>query len=100
MMDELTAVQEQRPAAVSADNNAQENSGEQMLRDMDEVAVEIERTFSYDGYQVCRKEMFAHLRDPAVTIRKDSITFNTFHLPPWSRQQVFDSLFSVSNLCA
>ena len=76
-MDELTAVQEQRPAAVSADNNAQENSGEQMLRDMDEVAEEIERTFSYDWYQVCRKEMFAHLRDPAVTIRKDSITFNT-----------------------
>lgn len=26
---------------------------------------EFRRTFSYDGYQVVRKELFAHLRDPA-----------------------------------
>lgn len=38
---------------------------------------ELEDSFSYDGYQVVRKELFAHLREPAVTIRKDSITFNT-----------------------
>ena len=38
---------------------------------------EFEDTFSYDGYQVVRKELFAHLRDPAVTIRRDSVTFNT-----------------------
>ena len=38
---------------------------------------ELEETFSYDGYQVVRKELFAHLRDPAVTIRRDSVTFNT-----------------------
>ena len=38
---------------------------------------ELERTFSYDGYQVVRKELFAHLRDPAIVIRNDSITFNT-----------------------
>lgn len=35
----------------------------------------LESTFSYDGYQVVRKELFAHLRDPAIVIRKDSITF-------------------------
>lgn len=33
--------------------------------------------FSYDGYQIVRREMFAHIREPAVVIRKDSITFNT-----------------------
>lgn len=38
---------------------------------------ELEDSFSYDGYQVVRKELFAHQRDPAVTIRKDSVTFNT-----------------------
>ena len=38
---------------------------------------ELEDEFSYDGYQVVRKELFAHLRDPAMTIRKDSVTFNT-----------------------
>ena len=43
----------------------------------DAKAEELESTFSYDGYQVGRKELFAHLRDPAIVIRKDSITFNT-----------------------
>lgn len=43
----------------------------------DERGAEIQKTFSYDGYQIVRREMFAHLRDPAVTIREDSITFNT-----------------------
>lgn len=33
--------------------------------------------FSYDGYQVVRRELFAHLREPAVVIRRDSVTFNT-----------------------
>ena len=43
----------------------------------DAKAEELESTFSFDGYQVVRKELFAHLRDPAIVIRKDSITFNT-----------------------
>jgi len=43
----------------------------------DDKAIEIEKNFSYDGYQIVRREMFAHPREPAVTIRKDSITFNT-----------------------
>lgn len=43
----------------------------------DAKAEDLESTFSYDGYQVVRKELFAHLRDPAIVIRKDSITFNT-----------------------
>ena len=38
---------------------------------------ELQDGFSYDGYKVIRKELFAHLRDPALVIRKDSITFNT-----------------------
>ena len=32
--------------------------------------------FSYDGYQIVRREMFARLREPAAVIRKDNITFN------------------------
>ena len=50
---------------------------EQAENDRDARAEELESTFSYDGYQVVRKELFAHLRDPAIVIRKDSITFNT-----------------------
>ena len=50
---------------------------EQIVQDdRDARAEELESTFSYDGYQVVRKELFAHLRDPAIVIRKDSITFN------------------------
>lgn len=47
------------------------------IESYDERAAEIEKNFSYDGYQIVRREMFAHLREPAITIRKDSITFNT-----------------------
>ena len=39
--------------------------------------LELEENFNYDGYQIVRREMFAHLREPSVVIRKDSITFNT-----------------------
>lgn len=47
------------------------------IEEYDERAAEIQKTFSYDGYQIVRREMFAHLREPAVTIRYDSISFNT-----------------------
>lgn len=44
---------------------------------MDQKAIELAEDFSYDGYQVVRRELFAHLREPAVVIRRDSVTFNT-----------------------
>lgn len=40
-------------------------------------AIELAEDFSYEGYQVVRRELFAHLREPAVVIRRDSVTFNT-----------------------
>lgn len=33
--------------------------------------------FSFEGYQVVRREFFAHTFEPALTIRGDSIFFNT-----------------------
>lgn len=44
---------------------------------IDQKALELVQDFSYDGYQVVRRELFAHLREPAVVIRRDSVTFNT-----------------------
>lgn len=44
---------------------------------IDKKALELAQDFSYDGYQVVRRELFAHLREPAVVIRRDSVTFNT-----------------------
>ena len=45
--------------------------------DIDQKALELAQDFSYDGYQVVRRDLFAHLREPAVVIRRDSVTFNT-----------------------
>ena len=44
---------------------------------IDQKALDLALDFSYDGYQVVRRELFAHLREPAVVIRRDSVTFNT-----------------------
>ena len=41
---------------------------------VDQKALELAQDFSYDGYQVVRRELFAHLREPAVVIRRDSVT--------------------------
>ena len=50
---------------------------EQQKENIDQKALELAQDFSYDGYQVVRRELFAHLREPAVVIRRDSVTFNT-----------------------
>lgn len=42
-----------------------ELSAEQMS-EQEQRRTEIEQTFDYDGYQVARRELFAHLRDPAI----------------------------------
>lgn len=46
-------------------------------REIQDKALEYQRSFSYENFRVIRKELFAHLRDPAITIRPDSIMFNT-----------------------
>lgn len=44
----------------------------QYLNRCDEIA----STFSFDSYEISRRELFAHLREPSMTIRSDSISFN------------------------
>ena len=38
--------------------------------------IALEAGFSYDGYQVVRREFFSHKYDPTLTIKGNSITFN------------------------
>lgn len=38
---------------------------------------ELQNEFRPTGWKTVRKELFAHLRDPQITIRPDSVTFNT-----------------------
>lgn len=54
-----------------------ETTIEQKKENTDQKALELAQDFSYDGYQVVRRELFAHLKEPAVVIRRDSVTFNT-----------------------
>lgn len=51
------------------------------MTSVDEVLImdrakELEDDFSYKNYQVVRSELFAQLRDPSITIRKDNVTFS------------------------
>ncbi len=48
-----------------------------VISEKEERRLEIQRAFNPDRCKVIRKELFAGLRDPAVTIRDGNITFNT-----------------------
>ena len=62
---------------VSTDNDEQTSSYELQKNYYTEY-IKAQPGWEFVGiYQVVRKELFAHLRDPAIVIRKDSITFNT-----------------------
>ena len=56
---------------------AMQNEMEDIQSKREERRQEIENSFSLAPFQVVRKELFAHLRDPQVTIRSGSITFNS-----------------------
>lgn len=61
------------PMTQSSDGmNADELATEKEIRRQ-----ELEKAFGSYNFVVVRKELFAHLRDPAVTIRNTNITFNT-----------------------
>ena len=58
-------------------NDKHETPEEETKSAREQRRLEIEKEFSYDGYLVIRKELFANLRDAAIMIRNGSITFNT-----------------------
>ena len=64
---------------------------EQAENDRDARAEELESTFSYDGYQVVRKELFAHLRDPAIVIRRTASHLTRPASPGWKMWFMYTS---------
>ena len=52
-------------------------SKEEITTAREERRLELQQRFNPERMKVVRKELFANLRDPAVTIRDGSITFNT-----------------------
>ena len=55
----------------------QEMSAEELTTAREQRRLELQKEFSYEGYLVIRKELYANLRDPAITVRNGNITFNT-----------------------
>ena len=53
------------------------NPLEELESEAEEKRKQLEEEFSYDGYKYVRGELFANLREPAITIRNGNITFNT-----------------------
>ncbi len=66
-------------------------SAEQMS-EREQRRTEIEQTFDYDGYQVARRELFAHLRDPAIIIREIASRLTQHALQDWR-------MWCISTLC-
>lgn len=60
------------------DNNGTSNKLSLQLKqeEREKKALELQREFSFEGYQVVRRELFSHMRDPAVIIRPTGLTFN------------------------
>ena len=54
-----------------------EMNREELASAMEDRRREIEQEFRPENMKIVRKELFASLRDPAVTIRNGTITFNT-----------------------
>ena len=52
-------------------------SKEEITTAREERRLELQKRFNPQRMKVVRKELFANLRDPAVTIRDGNITFNT-----------------------
>ena len=50
---------------------------EELLTAREQRRLELQQKFNPQRMKVVRKELFANLRDPAVTIRNGNITFNT-----------------------
>ena len=76
-VEDRVIVDDRNPATTDSGTTEKAFSKEEIASAKEQRTRELEESFTYNGYQVVRKELFAHLRDPAVTIRKDSITFNT-----------------------
>lgn len=78
--DDKPKASEATPSDVAEQSEAAPLDGAVQLPETDPMALkvqELQNNFSYDGFQMVRREAFAHQRDPAVTIRRDSVTFNT-----------------------
>lgn len=59
------------------DRTIEKTEREEMASAKEARRQEIAQAFNPDRMKVIRKELFANLRDPAVTIRNGNITFNT-----------------------
>ena len=58
------------------DDNYKEAGFDEPISERERRRQQLELEFSFDGYYAIRKELYADLKDPAMTIRDGSIHFN------------------------
>ena len=58
------------------DDNYKEAGFDETISERERRRQQLELEFSFDGYYAIRKELYADLKDPAMTIRDGSICFN------------------------
>ncbi len=58
------------------ENNYTESEFDESLSTRERRRQQLEQEFSFEGYYAIRKELYADLKDPAMTIRDGSINFN------------------------
>ena len=76
-MSEELIVQEERRGELAGQKNQSGMAVDERESELEKRRKELEDGFSFDGYFVARKELFAHLREPSITVRPTSIQFNT-----------------------
>ena len=79
MVADMTMEQEYSPGYGQEDAAATFGIGRRIVPIPKEEQKQTEKEmegFSYDGYQVVRKEFFCHKYEPTITIKGNSVTFN------------------------
>lgn len=67
--DILYQEQEGRPSEVAVQNDN--------MLEIPDASIEDDPNFSYDGFQVVRREFFAHMSEPSITFNSCKVGFNT-----------------------
>ena len=76
-MDQMNNIQNTQIPQIPMSQPSEEMSAAEIASARELRRRELEKAFGSYNFVVVRKELFAHLRDPAVVIRNGNITFNT-----------------------
>ncbi len=76
-MYEYNSNEDRRTIYVSEEGLPESAMQADRLIDIQDTAIEEDPEFSYDGFQVVRREFFAHMNEPSITFNNCKVGFNT-----------------------